>query len=94
MKIFFVAFCFMLLALNCPIAHSDHINGHLCEVGKNEVFLHLGPNCDHHCKTLNEPCLKKGEPHRTGCFCRKGFARNDHNECIPITFCDRQDNTL
>lgn len=58
-----------------------------CPLGKNEVFLSLGPNCDRECANLNKPCPKKGEPHRTGCFCRSGFARNEEGLCVPIIFC-------
>ncbi|XP_059223227.1 uncharacterized protein LOC131997005 [Stomoxys calcitrans] len=92
MKLLFIAFCIVLLALN--VADSIPVDGVLCPIGKNEVFLELGPNCDRHCKTLNEPCIKKGEPHRTGCFCRNGFARDDDNECVAIILCGRLQNSL
>lgn len=58
-----------------------------CPLGRNEVFLSLGPNCDRECAALNKPCAKKGDPHRTGCFCRAGFARNSHRICVPIMSC-------
>uniref|UniRef100_A0A1I8NK70 TIL domain-containing protein n=1 Tax=Musca domestica TaxID=7370 RepID=A0A1I8NK70_MUSDO len=87
MKLIFIAFCLFFI-LNWNVVNPNPVGGNPCPIGKNEIFLVMGPNCDRECSRLNEPCQKRGEPNRTGCFCRSGFARDSHGECVPTIFCD------
>lgn len=53
----------------------------------NDEYLNPGPNCDTECATLNEPCTKVYFRAPDGCYCNKGYARDNDNHCVPIEQC-------
>ncbi|XP_050672953.1 inducible metalloproteinase inhibitor protein-like [Leptidea sinapis] len=58
--------------------------------GENEYYS-CGPHCDNVCATLHEMnqthCPIVNIRCNDKCYCREGYARNDQNECIPISEC-------
>ncbi|XP_075156402.1 uncharacterized protein LOC142229715 [Haematobia irritans] len=86
MKIKFLIVCYVILSSKVPDIIAYAFNR--CPIGKNEIFLVKGPNCDRRCSNLNRDCANYGEPRRTGCFCRSGFARDDYNECVATILCN------
>ncbi|XP_039748920.1 inducible metalloproteinase inhibitor protein-like isoform X2 [Pararge aegeria] len=57
----------------------------------NEVF-NCGSACDTTCATLNQRCPILNIKCNEKCYCRRGYARNDKDICIPISECTRSAN--
>ncbi|XP_073828334.1 venom serine protease inhibitor [Musca autumnalis] len=56
---------------------------------KNEYYTSCGDSCQTECATLNQPCLIRHFRCPDGCYCNKGYARNNKGVCIPIAKCPK-----
>ncbi|XP_026479561.1 serine protease inhibitor 1-like [Ctenocephalides felis] len=60
------------------------------DCGENERFAcKLG--CDKRCDNLNNICIDIGN--NCKCFCKRNYARNENNECIPEDQCGAEATT-
>ncbi|XP_061386002.1 chymotrypsin-elastase inhibitor ixodidin [Musca vetustissima] len=53
----------------------------------NEFYTPCGDSCQRLCATLNKPCLIRHIRCPDGCYCNKGYARDQSGTCIPIGEC-------
>ena len=54
--------------------------------GAYEIFSDCSGHCDNHCNDLPfKICPLKCD---AGCICKKGYARNKQNRCVPRNQCD------
>uniref|UniRef100_A0A1I8MAG7 TIL domain-containing protein n=1 Tax=Musca domestica TaxID=7370 RepID=A0A1I8MAG7_MUSDO len=55
----------------------------------NEFYTPCGDSCQTMCATLNQPCLIRHIRCPDGCYCNKGYARDQSGTCIPIGTCPK-----
>lgn len=57
------------------------------DCGTNEEYLNPGSACQTTCAQLGKPCALQTFAIPQGCYCIKGYARDDNDKCIPIAKC-------
>ncbi|XP_037810573.1 venom serine protease inhibitor-like [Lucilia sericata] len=80
----------VLLLLVVTVISVNHITEvAACKCPENEFFTECGADCQTTCATLNQPCGIVHITCPTGCYCKKGYARDDSGKCIPVGRCPK-----